>query len=238
MRLTTVANPAAAAEKCAHTLAEILRAALDARGEAHLAVNGGSTPRPVYERLPALLGDWSAVHVWFGDERCVPPDHEDSNFRLAAETLIAGAGIGPDRVHRMRGELGPAEGARAYAAELAEHLELDETGMPVLDVVHLGLGPDGHTASLFPGHETLRTGTPPPWATVGITDAPKPPPERISLSLACLNAARRRVLHTVGEAKREAVGHVLEPPDPAWPASLLERRGLELVVDDAAHPSG
>src|SRR5205807_749350 len=82
-------------------------------------------------------------------------DHEQSNFRLANETLIAGASLRDDQVHRMRGELGPDEGARAYAAELAEHLELDDVGMPVIDVIHLGLGPDGHTASLFPDHESL-----------------------------------------------------------------------------------
>lgn len=234
MRLTTVADPAAAAAKCAEALAGDLRAALAARGVAHIALNGGSTPRPVYEQLPALLDDWSGVHVWFGDERCVPADDEESNFRLADETLIAGAAIGADRVHRMRGELGPGDGAKAYAAELAEHLELDEVGMPVLDVVHLGLGPDGHIASLFPHHPALQVSG---WATVGISDSPKPPPERISLSLACLNAARRRILHTVGEGKREAVERVLAPPDPETPASLLERFGLEIIVDDAAHPN-
>jgi len=234
VRLTTVADPAAAATKCAETLARDLRAALSARGSAHLALNGGSTPRPVYEQLPALLEDWSGVHVWFGDERCVPPDHEDSNFRLASGTLIEGAGLRGDQVHRMRGELGPEEGAKAYAAELAEHLELGDGGLPVLDVVHLGLGPDGHTASLFPNHPALRvTG----WATVGITDSPKPPPERISLSLGCLNLARRRILHTVGEDKRAAVERVLAPADPGTPASLLQRFGLELIVDDAAHPT-
>lgn len=233
MRLTTLATPDVVAVRVADTIAELLRDALRARGEAHVALNGGSAPRPVYERLPALLDDWSAVHVWFGDERCVPPDSEESNYRLARETLIAGAGLRDDQVHRMRGELGPDEGARAYAAELAEHLELDDAGLPVLDVVHLGLGPDGHTASLFPDHDTLRvTG----WATIGEHASPKPPPERISLSLGCLNAARRRLLHTVGEGKREAVTHVLADPDPHWPASLLERLGLEVIVDDAAHP--
>lgn len=237
MRLTTVADPEAAAVKCAEALALLLGNALAERGAAHLALNGGSTPRGVYERLPPMLDDWSAVHVWFGDERCVAPEDEESNFRVAAETLIPGAGIGADRVHRMRGELGPDEGARAYAAELAEHLELDEAGIPVLDVAHLGLGPDGHTASLFPNHEALRIGTHPPRATVGVHDSPKPPPERISLTLATLNAARRRILHTVGENKRDAVARVLAPPDLGTPASLLERRGLEIIVDDAAHPS-
>lgn len=234
MTVTSVADAAAAAATCAETLSRHLRAALSARGAAHVALNGGSTPRPVYEQLPALLGDWSAVHVWFGDERCVPPDSDESNFRLASETLIPGAGLGTDQVHRMRGELGPHEGARAYAAELAEHLELDDAGLPVLDVVHLGLGPDGHTASLFPDHPALKvTG----WATVGIEDSPKPPPERISLSLACLNAARHRVLHTVGAGKRDAVARVLGPPDPATPASLLEREGLEIILDVAATPT-
>ena len=216
------------AAACAEVLAGLLREALDARGEAHLALNGGSTPRPVYEQLPGLVADWSRVHLWFGDERCVPPDHPESNHRLAAETLIAGAGIAPERVHRMRGELGPDEGARAYAAELAEHLELDDDGIPILDVVHLGLGPDGHTASLFPDHEALRvTG----WATVGIHDSPKPPPERITLSLACLNAARYRVLHTAGEGKREALALALGEPQPGTPASLLKRENLVIVAD-------
>jgi 6-phosphogluconolactonase len=237
MRLTAVADAERAAEHCARSLRDALRAALDARGEAHIALNGGSTPRPVYEQLPGLLDDWSAVHVWFGDERCLPPDDEESNYRLARETLIAGAGIPDARVHRMRGELGPEEGARAYAAELAEHLELDDDGMPVLDVVHLGLGPDGHTASLFPHHDSLEMGSHPPRATIAEHESPKPPPERISLSLPCLNAARLRVLHTVGEGKRDAVSRVLAPPDPGTPASLLERRRLELIVDDAAHPN-
>ncbi len=234
MRLVTVADPGAAARRCADALAMVLRDALAARGEAHLALNGGSTPRPVYERLPALLDDWSAVHVWFGDERCVPPEHPESNFRLARETLLAGAAIDPGRVHRMRGELGPDDGARAYAAELAEHLELDGDGLPVLDVVHLGLGPDGHTASLFPHHEALGVSG---WATVGVHDSPKPPPERITLTMACLNAARRRLVHAVGEAKRDAVGRMLAEPDPDTPASLLRRAGLEIVVDDAAEPA-
>ncbi len=155
VRVTTVADPAAAAERCAETLGMVLRGALGERGEAHIALNGGTTPRPVYERLVELIDDWSHVHLWWCDERCVPADHEDSNFPVPRETLIEGAGIGEERVHRMRGELGPEEGARAYAAELAEHLELDDAGIPVLDVVHLGLGPDGHTASLFPDHPAL-----------------------------------------------------------------------------------
>lgn len=234
MRTVTVATPEAAARRCAESLAMTLRDALRARGQAHIALNGGSTPRPVYEQLPELLDDWSEVHLWWADERCVPPDSDGSNYAIGRDTLIPLACIGADRVHRIRAELGPDEAARAYAAELAEHLELDDEGMPVLDVVHLGLGADGHTASLFPGHESLKVSG---WATIAEHESPKPPRERVSLSLACINAARRRLLHTVGEDKRDAVARVLGEPDPRTPASLLKRAGLEVVVDDAAHPS-
>lgn len=234
MRTVTLADPEAAARRCAESLAMTLRDALARRGVAHIALNGGSTPRPVYELLPGLLDEWSEVHVWWGDERCVPADSPESNYRLAAETLLARAPLPAANVHRMRGELGPDEGARAYAAELGEHTELDDAGLPVLDVVHLGLGPDGHVASLFPGHDSLAVSG---WATIAEHASPKPPPERISLSLGCLNAARRRLVHTVGAEKCEAVARMLGDPDPATPASLLERRGLEVIVDDAAHPS-
>lgn len=234
MQIATLPDPDAAARHCALRIVQLLSVALAARGEAHLALNGGSTPRAVYEQLPGLLEDWSGVHVWWGDERCVPPGDERSNYRMAAETLLAGAGIPDARVHRMRGELGPDEAARAYAAELAEHLQADDDGMPVLDVVHLGLGPDGHTASLFPGHDSLRIGSHPPRPTVAEHDSPKPPPQRVSLSLACLNAARHRVLQVVGADKAQAVGRVVGEPDPQWPGSLLEREGLELVLDEAA----
>lgn len=233
MRLTRWPDADAAATACAESLAALLRDALAARGAAHLALNGGATPRRVYERLPALLEDWSGVHVWWGDERCVAPEEPESNFRLGSETLIAGADIPAAHVHRIRGELGPEEGARAYAAELAAHLEHDEAGLPVLDVIHLGLGPDGHTASLFPHHPALGAGD---VAAVGVRDSPKPPPERVSLSLACLNAARARVLHTAGEGKRDAVARALAAPDPATPASLLTREHLELIADAAALP--
>ncbi len=148
----------------------------------------------------------------------MPPGDEESNYRLAAETLIAGAGIPAERVHRMRGELGPDEGARAYAEELAALPQAG--GTPVLDVVHLGMGPDGHTASLFPRHPALEIADAP---TAAIHDSPKPPPERITLTLPVLRAARACVLHAVGEAKREALGRALAEPAASTPASLLRR---------------
>ena len=152
---------------------------------------------------PALLDDWSGVHLWFGDERCVPPDDEESNFRLAAETLIAGARHrAPTRVHRMRGELGPDEGARAYAAELAEHLELDDAGIPVLDVV----------APRPRARRPHRLAVPRPRraarSAAGRRSASTTRPSRRPSASRCRWPASTprggRVLHTVGEGKREA----------------------------------
>ncbi len=234
MRLTTVADADAVATKAAQALALGLRDALERRGVAHVALTGGSSAAPVYERLAPLLDDWSRVHLWWGDERCVEPDDGESNFPIARDTIIAAAGIPEDRIHRMRGELGPDEGARAYAAELTEHLETDSQAVPVLDFVDLGLGPDGHCASLFPHHPALAIVDAP---TAGVHDSPKPPPERITLTLPTLHAARRCLVHTSGEGKRDAVTALLGPEDPATPASLLRRDRLEVVVDDAAHPA-
>jgi 6-phosphogluconolactonase len=124
-------------------------------------------------------------------------------------------------VHRIPGELGPEAAAAAYAEEFDD---------VVLDAVLLGMGPDGHTASLFPGHPALRAdGT-----VVAVRDAPKPPPERVSLTLRTLNAARRLVLLVTGEGKADALARVVAGPDPAIPASLLERERLEIVADEAA----
>src|SRR5271165_1537358 len=120
------------------------------RGVAHLALSGGSSPTRAYELLAAAAADLADVQVWFADERCVGPEDEQSNYRLAAECLLEPAAIPPGQVHRMQGELGPADGARCYAEELRAHLARLEHGLPVLDLVVLGIGPDGHVASLFP----------------------------------------------------------------------------------------
>ena len=126
----------------AQEAAELLAAATG-----HVAITGGSTPRVAYERAAALRDDWSGVDFWFTDERCVAPDHEHSNFGMAERALLSAAQGAT--VHRMRGELGPEDGAAAY-----EH-ELGEFGPEALDLILLGLGPDGHTASLFPGSPAL-----------------------------------------------------------------------------------
>jgi 6-phosphogluconolactonase len=236
-RLTTLPNAEAVAVRAAAEIARELESAREQRGIAHLALSGGTTPARTYELLVAALGAWDGVEVWFADERCVEPDDEQSNYKMAAETLLGPAAIPPERVHRMEGELGPEDGAERYAKVLAERLpggERRPATPPVLDVVVLGIGPDGHIASLFPGASTLDAGE--QAVCLGVHDSPKPPPERITLSLAVLRAARRCTLLATGASKGDAVSAMLGEPSPHVPASLLRRGRLTAIVDDAASP--
>jgi 6-phosphogluconolactonase len=249
-RLSTFPSAEAAAARAAVEIAREVRRARDERGVAHLALSGGSTPARTYELLAGALEDWDGVEIWFADERCVIPEDEESNYRMAAETLLRPAGIDPARVHRMEGELGPEEGARRYAEALAaaepsgaarstgtsggESAVAGQT-LPVLDLIALGIGPDGHVASLFPGAPTLDAGE--QAICLPVHDSPKPPPERITLSLAVLRAARRCLLLATGAGKADAIAAALAEPSHHVPASLLRRERLTVIVDDAASPA-
>jgi 6-phosphogluconolactonase len=217
-RLSVLPDAEAAAGAAADRIIEAIERARSERGAAHIALAGGNTPRPAYERVAAQLTDWRNVHLWFGDERCVPPDDPDSNYRMVRESLIEPAGIPADQVHRIEGEKDPAEAARAYAESLPERL----------DLAFLGLGEDGHTASLFPGDPRLDDPAP-----ARPVIASKPPPQRITLSLAVLRGARERVILADGPGKKEPVSWVLRGPDPDYPASLVEP---DLIIDEAAKP--
>jgi len=255
--LTTFPDAEATAARAAVEIARELERARALRGVAHVALSGGSTPKRTYELLAGELTDWDGVEVWFADERCVPPEDEESNYRLAAETLLRPAGIDPARVHRMEGELGPEEGARRYAEALRASLATagapaagapaagaspDSPGgaataaeeLPVLDLIVLGIGPDGHVASLFGGAATLDAGE--QAICLGVRESPKPPPERITLSLAVLRAARRCMLLATGAGKADAIAAALAEPTHHVPASLLTRERLTVIVDDAASP--
>jgi 6-phosphogluconolactonase len=240
-RLTTFADPQATAERASIEIARALERAREERGVAHLALSGGSTPARTYELLADALGDWEAIEIWFADERCVAPEDEESNYRLAAETLLRPAGIDPARVHRMEGELGAQEGARRYAEVLRASFATDQTSppsapaLPVLDLIVLGIGPDGHVASLFPGAPALDAEA--QAICLGVLDSPKPPPERITLSLAVLRAARRCLLLATGAGKADAIAAALAEPTRHVPASLLVRERLTVIVDDAASPT-
>ena len=249
-RLTSCLDAETVAVRAATHVQRHLERAREQRGIAHLALSGGGTPARTYELLADRIGDWVGVQVWFADERCVPPEDEQSNHRLAAETLLQPAAVPAEQVHRMRGELGPDEGAASYARELLEHLgragrssiggpspkRAQPPGPPVLDLIILGIGPDGHVASLFPGAATLDAGE--EAVCLGVHDSPKPPPQRITLSLAVLRAARSCLLLATGDAKADAVSAMLGEPSRHVPASLLARERLTAIVDDAAAPPG
>src|ERR1700680_314810 len=160
-------------------------------GARSLVLAGGTTPQRCYELLSQMDIEWGRVTIMFGDERCVRPDHPDSNYRMARETLLDR--VSPATVHRMPAELGPDEGADLYAHIVAS--------VAPLDVVTLGVGEDGHTASLFPGHPALKASA----LVVGIRDSPKPPPQRVTLTLPALQRARRAILLVTGAGKADAV---------------------------------
>ncbi len=231
-RLTACPDAGTVAQRAAEHITRALAAARAERGAAHLALSGGTTPGATFELLGGEPEALAGTQIWFADERCVPPEDEESNFLLAERTLLGPAKIAPEAVHRMRGELGPDEGAAAYAAELAAL----GAAPPVLDLIVLGIGPDGHVASLFPGAGTLDAGE--DTVALGVSDSPKPPPERITLSLPVLRAARGCLLLATGAGKADAVSAMLGEPTRHVPASLLRRERLTVIVDDAAAPKG
>ncbi len=235
-RLTTCVDAETVSTRAATEIAHHLERARSERGVAHLALSGGATPARTYELLASEPVDWTGVEVWFADERCVGPEDPQSNYRLASQTLLGPAGVPPGRVHRMEGELGPEEGARRYRLALEEHASSNDGDLPVLDLIVLGIGPDGHVASLFPGAATLDAGE--QALCLGVRDSPKPPPERITLSLPVLRAAERCLLLAVGASKADAVSAMLGEPTRHVPASLLRRERLTVIVDDAASPTG
>jgi len=181
----------ATADDVARVAADEVAAAL-AAGSRTLVLAGGNTPKRCYELLAQKSGiEWGRVTVLFGDERCVPPDDPESNYRMAREALLDQ--VSPASVHRIAGELGPDEAAKAYDALVG--------GLAPLDLVLLGVGEDGHTASLFPGHPELNAKG---WA-VAVRNSPKPPPDRVSLTLHALRGARRVIVLAAGAGKADAV---------------------------------
>jgi len=179
-----------APEDVAAAAAAEIAAALG-EGSRTLVLAGGNTPKRCYELLARLDVKWGRVTVLFGDERCVPPDHPDSNYRMAREALLDQ--VAPATVHRIAGELGPDEGAAEYSRVVA--------GLAPLDIVVLGIGEDGHTASLFPGRPEVNAKG---WA-IGVRNSPKPPPERVTLTLPALRGARRVIILATGAGKAQAV---------------------------------
>ena len=204
----------------AQAAADLLAAA-----DGHIAITGGSTPKVAYERAAGLREDWSGVDFWFTDERCVPPEHEHSNFGMADRALLSRAEGAT--VHRMRGELGPEDGAAAYENELGEF------GPEALDLILLGVGPDAHICSLFPSDDALGERE---RRVVGVeTPGMAPLVARITLTLGMVNASGRIFFLVTGEDKAEAVQRVFSgPADPRAPGSLVEGNVVALLDPAAA----
>jgi 6-phosphogluconolactonase len=198
----------------------------------HVALSGGSTPRAAYERLASMDVDWAGATLWFGDERCVPPDHEHSNYRMTREALLDRIeGEGP-AVERIEGERGPHDGAADYERRLRQSFG---DGVPRLDLILNGLGPDAHTASLFPGDAALGERE---RLAVGVdTPGMAPLVSRVTLTLPVMNAARAVLFLVSGEDKAEAVARAFSgAADPSAPAGLVrpEPGSLTLLLDPPA----
>ncbi len=221
-----VAGPAELADAAARWTADRLRAAVAERGACYWALAGGETPRGCYECLarPPYRDDlpWRSAFVYWSDERQVPLDDPASNYAMARAALLDHVPIPPDQVFPLVGD--PTAALRRIPA--------DDRGWPRFDLIHLGLGEDGHTASLFPGDPALEE----PQAFVYlVSDAPKPPPKRVTLTLPVINSARAVLFMVQGASKREALARVLRR-DPALPASQVHPVDGELhfMVDRAA----
>jgi 6-phosphogluconolactonase len=228
------------AAACATLFAQMARRCVSENGEFTVALSGGTTPREIHRRIAA--GDqaeserlpWDKIHVFFGDERCVPPDSPESNFRMAQETLFSQVPIPPANIHRMKGELEPGSAAAEYEAELRRKFKLGSQGLPRFDLLLLGVGPDGHTASLFPGTAALTE-----QQRLAVANyVPHLDAWRLTLTFPVLNHAACVLFLTTGEEKAPVVRAVFRPSPGAamCPARLVQPKSgwLRWFLDEAA----
>lgn len=234
-------DPRAVTTAAVEAVVESAARAIDAAGRFLVALSGGSTPRAVFQQLAAPgYGDrieWEAVHVFWGDERCVPPSDPSSNFAMATETLLNHVEARPGHVHRIRGEDDPESAAGAYERLLRRAFTTPE-GPPRLDagsrfdLILLGMGEDGHTASVFPGSPAVRETQ--RW--VMPTESPLPPRRRVTLTPPLINAAAEKLFLVTGEAKSAVLARVLQgPTDPdILPAQAIQDARWLLDADVAS----
>lgn len=231
LRVMRSPSASAAAAAAAHAVVDLIATARTRGGTCHIAVAGGTTPALMYRRIADAVNGWSGIRIWLGDERYVPPTAPDANAHLVMSTLLARlTGDIPTPLQTVRTELPLVDAARDYEERLLACVPLTE-GVPILDLVILGVGEDGHTASLFPEREDLLH----PASTsivIPVTDAPKPPPDRVSMTLQAINAARARLILATGPGKREPLARFVagERTD-RFPITLIERGGTVLHTD-------
>ena len=235
-KIEVLPDEAALARAAAERFVALAAAAVGERGLFAVALSGGDTPQPTYRLLATAEFssrlDWSSVHFFWGDERCVPPDHPESNFRLAQESLLSRILLPAENVHRLRAELPPHQAAEEYEREL--RIFFAESALPRFDLVLLGLGDDGHTASLFPGssalHETER------WVVAYYVE--KLAAWRITLTPPALNAAAQIVFLVFGKSKAARLREVWSDPyqPDLLPAQIIRPSDGEVLwlVDAAA----
>jgi 6-phosphogluconolactonase len=221
-----------AAIACGDRTLEILNEARRERGVATLAVSGGSTPRLMFQSMATRPFEWNSIEIFQVDERCVPPDHPESNFKMLREALLSSIAIDEGHVHRIEGELPPEEGARAYAETILGVLGTP----PVFDVIQRGMGPDAHTASLFPGDPLIRDRT----GIAAAVDASRAGMKdrmryRVTLLRGVLEGAHHTLCLATGMEKAGALRKVLrDTADPEKLPAQIASAGTVWYIDKAA----
>ena len=234
VRWYTSPDAASAAEACAHHVVSVLDEVLAGRDFATFAVSGGSTPRLLFQKLAVTPFPWERVHLFWVDERCVPPTDPASNYKLTEDNLIRPAHIPHRNLHRIVGEIAPKIAAERYAAEIRDFFGLEDGEMPHFDLVHRGMGPDAHTASLFPGDPLTENRE----DITAAVFAPQFNQWRVTLLPGPLLAASHTVFLVAGPDKADAVRAVFkEEYDPKkYPAQIASHhaRGVTWFLDEPA----
>jgi 6-phosphogluconolactonase len=224
-------------QRAAELFVDSAEQSVESLGVFTVALSGGNTPKPLYSLLGEAYADrvpWRQTYIFFSDERCVPPDHVDSNFRTAEQALISKIDIPPENVHRMKGEMDPEAAAKEYADEITRVFNLKPGQVPSFDLILLGLGEDAHIASIFPGSDAIYSTS----DMVAATYVPKLGAHRLTLTPPVIQSAKRTIVLATGEEKAEALKHAMEGPyEPdLYPAQLLRDAVGEVIclVDHAA----
>jgi 6-phosphogluconolactonase len=224
----------AAAGACASWLLEELRDLIAGADYATIAISGGSTPKLMFETLARISFPWQKVHFFWVDERCVPPNDPQSNYKLANESFLKPAGVPAENIHRVLGELEPGQAAERYVKEIREFYRLDEQSLPSFDVIHRGMGPDAHTASLFPGETLIGDST----HIAAPVYVEKLKSHRVTLLPGVLLAAKKTAMLVAGDDKAQPLAQVLRGhEDPfRFPCQIATRNFANAIwfVDRAA----
>lgn len=220
VRWNPLPDAEAVAEEAVRMILQIALTSIGDRGEFRIVLAGGSTPGKVYQLLSLCEADWQNWHLYLGDERCLPAGHAERNSSMIHETWLKQGQVPPDQVHWIPAESGSVQGADSYEMVVRDAIPFD--------LVLLGMGEDGHTASLFPGHKQE-----PERLVVGVNGAPKPPPERISLSYTGLAKTRNMLVLVTGTGKRSAIRRWRAGE--SLPVAYLEcAAGVDVLLDEDA----